>query len=96
MCRFSGIKLLGSNFVTYRCTIRAQSLQHKSGNLLRPTKYKYLFDQTEQLWPSNVCRQALQSASIAGLVEIHSGSPCSNNSLVGPRTGLNTSAEAYI
>ena len=31
-------------------------------------------EQTEPLWPSSVCRQALHSSPIAGLIVIHFGS----------------------
>ena len=31
-------------------------------------------DQTQSLWPSSVCRQALYSSPIAGLIVIHFGS----------------------
>ena len=53
-------------------------------------------DSTSPLWPSSVCRHAFQLSSIAGLVVSHFGSLFSNSCLVRLRTGLNTSAEAWI
>src|SRR5437762_3462345 len=52
-------------------------------------------DKTEPLWPSSVWRHEVQSSCIAGLVIIHSGSSCLNNSLIRLLAGLNMSADVY-
>ena len=50
---------------------------------------------TELLWPSSVCRQALQSVATTGLVVIQFGSSASKTRRVKLRLGLNISADTY-
>jgi hypothetical protein len=50
---------------------------------------------TGLLWPSSVCRQALQLSSTAGLVRYRGDCSCSNDRRIKLEAGLNKSAELY-
>jgi hypothetical protein len=60
----------------------------------RAESWEKAIDQTDLLWPSSVCRQALHISPIAGFIVILSGSSSLKRPLIKLLVGLKTRADA--
>jgi hypothetical protein len=74
---------------------QSRTVQSSEADASRVPSVEKATDVTACVWPSSVCRHALQLLFIIGFVIIQPGSSSLNSSLVKLHVGLNIRANAY-